>query len=71
MSKNTIKIYKTIRNLIGTEEAVLSLDSIRREAGVSTQTAYIAVHVLNELGYISYVTTGNKPGKIKVLKELQ
>lgn len=70
MSENTKKVYQAIRDLIGTEETILSLDIIRRKAGVSKQVAYIAIHILNELGYINYVTTGNKPGRIKILKEL-
>lgn len=70
MSENTKKVYQAIRNLAGSEETILSLDDIRRESHVSRQVAYIAVCILNELGYISYVTTGNKPGRFKILKEL-
>ena len=70
MSENTKKVYQAIRNLAGSEETVLSLDAIRKKASVSKQVAYIAVCILSELGYISYITTGNKPGRFKILKEL-
>ena len=70
MSENTKKVYQAIRDLIGEEETVLSIDTIRKEANVSRQVAYIAIHILNELNYISYITTGNKPGRIRILKEI-
>lgn len=71
MSENTKKVYRAIRKLIGNEEKVVSLDIVRKEAHLSKNVTYMSICVLRELGYISYVTTGNKPGKFKVLKELE